>query len=331
MERKSTVLLNRTEISALLDFEDYFDAVEAAFKSHGEKKTLPQGLLHLDSEGGEFHIKGGGLKLERIYFGLKCNGAFSENMRRHGLPNILGTITLCDGETGYPLAILDSVEITKQRTAAAAAVAAKYLARPDSRVITICGCGTQGHIQLQAVKRVFPLVKAFAFDVDSGQRERFAGQMSQELKMEVQPVSDPGLAVRQSDICVTCTPSHQYYLRKVDVPAGMFIAAMGADSPGKQELEPGLLASNKVVVDIVEQCAKVGELHHALDQGLLTSHDVYAELGEIVARLKPGRATPEEIIIFDSTGTAMQDVASAAAVYAKAVAKNIGHSINFME
>ena len=131
MDRKSTVLLNRTQISALLDFGDYFDAVEAAFKSHGEKKTLPQGLLHLDSEGGEFHVKAGGLKLEQIYFGLKCNGAFSKNMPCHGLPNILGTITLCDGETGYPLAIMDSVEITRQRTAAAAAVAAKYLARPD--------------------------------------------------------------------------------------------------------------------------------------------------------------------------------------------------------
>jgi ornithine cyclodeaminase/alanine dehydrogenase len=331
MDRKSTVLLNRTQISALLDFGDYFDAVEAAFKSHGEKKTLPQGLLHLDSEGGEFHVKAGGLKLERIYFGLKCNGAFSENMPRHGLPNILGTITLCDGETGYPLAIMDSVEITRQRTAAAAAVAAKYLARPDSSVITICGCGAQGHIQLRALKRVLPLVKAFAFDVDSGQRERFSEQMSQELKMEVQPVSDPGPAVRLSDVCVTCTPSHHYYLHRADVPAGMFLAAMGADSPVKQELEPNLLVSNKVVVDIFEQCAKVGELHHALDEGLLTRHDVYAELGEIVAGVRPGRTTPEEIIIFDSTGTAMQDVASAAAVYARAVAKNIGLSINFLE
>ena len=144
-------------------------------------------------------------------------------------------------------------------------------------------------------------------------------------------MSDPGPAVRLSDVCVTCTPSHHYYLQIADVPAGMFIAAMGADSPVKQELEPNLLVSNKVVVDIFEQCAKVGELHHALDEGLLTRHDVYAELGEIVAGLKPGRATRDEIIIFDSTGTAMQDVASAAAVYARAVARNIGLSINFLE
>jgi ornithine cyclodeaminase/alanine dehydrogenase len=330
MTGAGTLVLNRGQIATLLSFDDYLEAVEGAFRAHGEKKTLAQGLLHLDAKGGEFHIKSGGLELDHTYFGLKCNGAFGDN-RRNGLPSILGTITLFDGSTGYPLAILDSVEITRQRTAAAAAVAAKYLARANSRIATICGCGSQGYVQLQSITHVLPITKAFAFDVDAIQRERFADHTSQTLNIEVVPVTEPGPAVRQSDVCVTCTPSHQPYLRKTDVPAGMFIAAMGADSPDKQELESSLLVGNKVIVDILEQCARVGELHHALDQHLLTEKDVYGELGEIVAGLKPGRVSPAEITIFDSTGTAMQDVASAVALYRRALTNNVGQLINLLE
>ncbi len=330
MAGRSTLLLKRSEIASLLEFSDYFNAVEAAFKSYGEKKTLDQGILHLHGHGGVFHIKGGGLELDRTYIGLKTVGAFPQNMSKTGLPNILGTMTVCDGDTGFPLAVMDAGEITRQRTAAAAAVAAKYLARKDSQVVTICGCGTQGRVQLKGMKYVLPIKKAFAFDVVPGQVEKYVSEMAKELKIEVQAVTDLGAAVRQSDVVVTCTPSKQPYLKKEYVRTGTFIAAMGADSADKQEVESSLLSSNKLVVDIVEQCEHVGELHHALEQGLMKKSDVYAELGAVVAGTKPGRASNEEIIIFDSTGTAMQDVASAAAAYTKALAKKIGVSTDFM-
>jgi ornithine cyclodeaminase/alanine dehydrogenase len=318
MTARSTLLLKRSEIASLLDFSDYFNAVEAAFKSYGEKKTLDQGVLHLHGHGGVFHIKGGGLELDRTYIGLKIVGAFPHNMNTTGLPNILGTITVCDGNTGFPLAVMDAGEITRQRTAAAAAVAAKYLARKDSRVVTICGCGTQGRVQLKGMKHVLPIEKAFAFDVIPSQVEKYVA------------VTDLGAAVRQSDVVVTCTPSKQPYLKKEYVGPGTFIAAMGTDSADKQELESTLLSANKLVVDIVEQCEHVGELHHALEQGLMKKTDVYAELGALVAGTKPGRTSKDEIIVFDSTGTAMQDVASAAAAYCKALAKHIGGSTDFM-
>ncbi len=119
---------------------------------------------------------------------------------------------------------------------------------------------------------------------------------------------------------MTCTTSREPLLRPEHVRPGAFIAAVGADNPVKQELHPALMAVNKVVADVIEQCATIGDLHHAIVAGVMTASDVHAELGEVVAGKKSGRTSPEEITIFDSTGMALQDVAAAAWVYEKAVA-----------
>ncbi|HYG79987.1 MAG TPA: hypothetical protein VD861_06345, partial [Pyrinomonadaceae bacterium] len=132
-------------------------------------------------------------------------------------------------------------------------------------------------------------------------------------------------------VLVTCTPSKQAFVKRDFVQPGTFVAAVGADSPEKQELEPALMARAKIVADIVEQCATMGELHHALEAGLVTREDVHAELGEVVAGVKPGRTSPEETIVFDSTGMALQDVVAAAAVYEKAVRSGVGTLLNFSE
>jgi alanine dehydrogenase len=325
-----TLLLSRSHISSLVTFKEYYDAVEAAFRSHGEGNSLSQGLLHLDSEGGEFHIKAGGLRLEHIYFGFKTNGGFYQNTRTYNLPNIIGTVALCDGVTGFPLAVMESGEITRQRTAAAAAVAAKYLARPDSKALTICGCGIQGRTQVKAMVASFPISRVFAFDVNDAQRLRFSEEVSRDLGIEVEPVEDLKRALAETDICVTCTPAHHYYVEAAHVRAGTFIAAMGADSPDKQEIDPVLLSSQKLVVDILEQCEQVGELHHAIAQGHMTRNDVHADLGQVVTGQKVGRTSANEITIFDATGTALQDVAAAAVVYKKAVARGAGTRFDFL-
>jgi len=158
---------------------------------------------------------------------------------------------------------------------------------------------------------------------------RFSQDLTSELNISVKPVSDLSLAVRQSDICVTCTTSRQPLLGSDDVAAGTFIAAVGADNPQKQELHPSLMAKSKIVCDIFEQCAAMGDLHHALDAGVLTRANVYAELGEVVAGKKPGRESHEEITIFDSTGMALQDVAAAAVLYEKAQRQGSGVRLNF--
>jgi ornithine cyclodeaminase/alanine dehydrogenase len=331
MKPLGTLLLKRQDVAALLSIEECIAAVEQVFRLQGEGKTKPPGVLGLHARDGGFHIKAGLLELDRSYFAAKTNANFPQNMKRFGLPLIQGVIVLCDAESGYPLALMDSIEITIQRTGAATAVAAKYLARPDSKVATICGCGNQGRISLQALARVLPVEKVFAYDRDEAQAERFASELALELRIDVEAVSELETAVRQSDICITCTPSKQPFLKRDFIAPGTFVAAVGADSPDKQELDSSLMVRHKIVVDIMEQCAEFGELHHALDAGMVTKENVHARLGEVIAGVKPGRTSSEEIIIFDSTGMALQDVVAAAAVYEKAMSLGTGTLMNFAE
>jgi len=321
------LILKRSEVSSVVTLVDCIGAVEAAFRMYAEGKSLEPGLLHTDSPPGEFHVKAGGLKLDRTYFCLKVNGSFFQNRERYGLPNIQGAILLFDGDHGYPLAIMDSMEITILRTGAAVAVAAKYLARPESSVATICGCGNQGRVQLRALLQVLPIQRAFGFDGNMEIAKRYAVEMSQELGIAVTAEAGLQKAMEQSDIVVTCTPSKKYYVHKSYVRPGTFLAAVGADSPDKQELEPTLLVGSKVVVDLLDQCAHVGELHHALAAGLLSESDVHGELGAIVAGQISGRTSDQEIVVFDATGTALQDAAAGVLAYQRAVQAGIGQTV----
>jgi len=308
----------------LLTIDECIEVVELAFRLYGEHKTAPPSVLGVHTPGGGFHIKAGVLELSKPYFAAKVNGNFPNNWTQFGLPTIQGVLVLCDAQCGSPLAVMDSRDITSLRTGAATAVAAKFLARNDSRVVTICGCGVQGCIQLKALSRVCHLQSVFAYDKSGPQALSFAKDLTEELATPVTVASDLSNAVKKSDICVTCTTSRKPLLGLEDVAPGTFVAAVGADNPEKQELQPELIAKSKVVVDVLEQCAVMGDLHHALDVGAITLADIHAELGEVVAGRKPGRVTDREIIIFDSTGMALQDVAAAAAVYEKATRLGVG-------
>jgi alanine dehydrogenase len=325
VNRTDTVVLTRRDVVELLAMDDCIDAVERAFRLHAEGRTIPPSVLGAHVDGGGFHVKTAGLPAAgRSYFAAKINANFPGNRERFEMPTIQGVIALFDVENGYLLALLDSAEITSVRTAAATAVAARYLAREDSAVVTVCGCGVQGRAQLRALVRVRPVRTVSAFDVDGSRAEEYAAAMRREFGIDVRSVHDLPDAVRESDICVTCTTSRRAILHRAEVPAGMFVAAVGADNPEKQEIDPALLAASTVVADVLEQCATIGDLHHALDAGLMTRADVFAELGEIVAGRKRGRATDDEIIVFDSTATALQDVAAAALVYERAIARRRG-------
>lgn len=332
MKPDGTLILKRSEVASLLSLGECIGAVEEAFRLNQEGQSLPPGVLETLTGDGGFHIKAAGLKFaDKTYFAAKVNGNFPQNMSKWGLPTIQGVIALYNGESGYPLALLDSIQITALRTGAATAVAAKYLARPDSKVATVCGCGVQGRVQLKSLAQVLRLEKVYAYDRDEALSGRFAGEMSEELRTEVIPVTDLPGALGESDVCVTCTPSRRPFLMREHVRAGTFVAAVGADNPLKQELDPALMASNKVVVDVLEQCAAIGDLHHAIAAGVMGKSDVYAELGAIVAGRTPGRTSGEEIIIFDSTGTALEDVAAAAVVYEKALVAGRGYSLDLAE
>jgi alanine dehydrogenase len=329
MKSEGTLLLTRREVADLLGIQECIAAVELAFELYGQGKTSPPGILGVHAADGGFHIKAGLMDLKRRYFVAKANANFPGN-GKFGLPTIQGVIIVCDGQNGQLLAVMDSIEITILRTGAATTVAAKYLSREDSSVLTICGCGNQGRISLKMLSQIRPITKVFAYDVDRTRAEQFSEEFSGELQIEVAPVTELSGAFRQSDIIVTCTPSKRFFLKSEDISPGTFIAAVGSDNEEKQELEPALCKDSKLVVDILEQCATIGELHHALENGVTDRNDVHAELGEIVAGHKTGRAAESEIIVFDSTGMALQDTIAASIVYERAIEAKIGTKINFL-
>jgi ornithine cyclodeaminase/alanine dehydrogenase-like protein (mu-crystallin family) len=308
-------------VAGLLSPDDCITAVEAAFRAAGQGLTGPPAVLGMAGEGGGFHIKAA--RLGR-HFAVKTNANFPDNGARNGLPTIQGVIVLCDAVDGRPLALLDSAEITALRTAAATAVAARYLARPDAGAATICGCGVQGRAQLRALSRVRSLTRVYAHDAVPQAARRFAREMTAELGVPVVALPDFAAVSGQTHIWVTCTPSRRFFLRAGHVVPGAFVAGVGADHPEKQELDPELLATATVVTDVRDQCAAMGDLHHAIAAGRMRLEDVHADLGEVVVGRRAGRTAPDEIIVFDSTGTALQDVAAAAVVYQRAVERGVG-------
>jgi alanine dehydrogenase len=324
----SILVLSRADVLELLSLRDCIDAVEHAFRLHAEGRTLGPGVLSVPAADGAFHIKAAGLVGERSYFAAKTNANFPANPRRFGRPTIQGMVVLADAETGEPLAVIESGSVTALRTAAATGVAARVLARSDSRTATIVGCGVQGEMQLAAIAAVLPLQQAWVLDVEHARAESVAARARANLGLEVRAAKDLREALRGSDVCVTCTPARRAFVGASDVAPGTFIAAVGADAHGKQELEPALVASSTVVVDVLAQCAEIGELQHVLAAGLMTREQVHAELGEIVVGRRPGRTRSDEITIFDSSGTALQDVAAAIAVYEKARAGRHGTEVS---
>jgi ornithine cyclodeaminase/alanine dehydrogenase-like protein (mu-crystallin family) len=309
---------------------DCIDAVEKAFRLHAEGKMAPPGILGMHVEGGGFHIKAATMPGARSFFAAKTNANFPANPKAHGLPTIQGAILLFDAAKGRLLAVMDSTEVTSLRTGATTAVAVRHLANPSASTLTLVGCGAQAGAQLHAVSAVRKLRRVFVSDVDAGCAARFAEQQGKALGIEVEPVSDLMRAIAGSDICVTCTPSRRFIVHRDWVPPGCLVAGVGADNESKQEIDPALFRSARVVVDSLEQCATIGDLHHAIDSGAVTRSDVYAELGEIVAGRKPGRQSESETILFDSSGVALGDVAAAALVYERAVELGRGTSIGLM-
>jgi len=331
MKSRETLVLTQSDVASLLSLEECIAAVERAFAMHGRGEAVAPGILGMHAAQGGFHIKAGILELGRLYFAAKLNANFPQNPSKFGLPTIQGAIVLFDAENGFPLAIMDSIEITSRRTAAATAIAAKHLARRDASIATVCGCGIQGRVQMQALAKVVALECIYTFDQDANRARKLAQTLAAEIPAKVIAVSRLEEAVAKSHIIVTCTTAHEVILAKGAVPLGAFVAAVGADNPEKQEIDPHLLASSKVVVDVLEQALTIGDLHHAVKAGVMTPTNVHAELGEVVAGKKAGRTSTEEITVFDSTGMALQDVAATVAVFEKAAGQTGGLRISLAE
>ena len=317
-------LLTKWDVERLLDIRSCIDGVENAFRLKGEGRPSHGGILGVPVAGGGFHAKAALLELSRPYFAAKINANFPENPLTRGLPTIQGVLVLFDASNGRPLAVMDSTAITTLRTAAASAVAANCLARREAHTATFVGCGVQARAHVAAISAVRGLERAFAFDLDEAKAITFARETQTLHAFEILVATDLGKATRNSDIVVTTTSAKRAFLGRDHLSSGAFVAAVGADNEHKQEIEVDLLRTSVIIADDLEQSATIGDLHHALDAGVVARSDVRATLDEVVAGVKPGRISEDEIIIFDSTGMAIEDVAAASIVFERAIADGAG-------
>lgn len=308
------LFLDRAEIERLLTPQACLEAVGHAFRLLGEGKAPPPAVLAMHAERGTFHVKAGMLTTDRPYFAAKLNANFPGNPRE-GLPTIQGAVILSDAANGTPLAIMDSGSITALRTAAASALATKHLARKGWRTLAICGCGGQADAHLRALRAVGRPERVTVYDLDHDKAKAFARTHA------IAASGDLAQCLAEADVIVTCTTAKRWFVAREMIRPGTFIAAVGADNEDKQEIQPELLAAAKVITDLTVQAAAIGDLHHAIAAGAMAAAGVHAELGEIVCGRKPGRESDGEIIIFDSTGTGLQDVAAAIGAYRAAIAE----------
>jgi alanine dehydrogenase len=312
------LLLSATDVERLLNPLLLITAVEAAFRARGRRESQPGGVLGIELPGGGFHIKAAALAEAEGVFAVKLNGNFPRNPSTNGLPTIQGLVIVADIATGAPLAVLESGSLTRLRTAAASAVAIEHLARRDADTLTLVGCGVQGFDQARFALAVRALREITLVDTRIDAAEALARRLRDELGASVRVDAALAAACARSAIIITCTVSTRPFLLESMVAAGTLVVAAGADNPHKHELDAALLAHSRVVTDLTAQCATIGDLHHALDAGAMTVDAVHAELGQVVAGVRPGRTSPADRIVFDSTGIPIQDAAAAGLLIARA-------------
>jgi len=321
------LVLSRADIARLMDYNDYVDAVEAGLRAAATGGALAPPAAAFHVPGGSYHAKAAALMGDVGAMAIKLNGNYPANPATNGLPTVQGVIYLADATNGRPLALMDSIEVTIKRTGAATTVAARHLARPGSRVAMICGAGVQGRIQASAIAAAVRLDTVHVWDIRPEAAAALARDLAAELGIDVRASADLAVA-RDSDIIVTCSSARQAFLTADLVQPGTFIAAVGADNSDKSEIAPALYARCRVVVDSVEQCAEIGDLHHAIAAGAVSESHVHATLAEVVAGLKIGRADDREVTLFDSTGMGLQDVSAAVAIYRRALQRGEGIRLN---
>ena len=320
-------ILTEVDLRKIVSLDlDAIACVETAFEALATKAVAMPPILRLDipEHRGEVDVKTAyvpGLD----GFAIKISPGFFDNPAR-GLPSVNGMMVVLDSRTGLIQALLlDNGYLTDVRTAAAGAVAAKHLSRPQSRVAAIFGAGVQARLQLEALTLVRPITHARIWARNFAKAEQVAREMTEKLRIAVSAVREPGEAVGEADIIVTTTPSIEPILRRNWLRPGQHITAMGSDAEHKNELDPAIIATvDLYVADSVKQTRHLGELHHAIDAGLVDANAAFPELGSVIAGSEPGRPSQDAITVADLTGTGVQDTAIATLARDRARQANAG-------
>jgi ornithine cyclodeaminase/alanine dehydrogenase len=312
--------LSQVDVESIdLSMAEIIDLLETAFKEKGAGRVEmpPKPGIH-PGEGDNFiHAMPAYIPAMKSA-GIKWVSGFPENYKR-GLPYISGLLILNDPETGIPLAVMDCIWITAMRTAAATAVAAERLARPESTVLGVLGCGVQGRTNTEALNVLFPLEKVMAYDVLPEAVGSFAEEIESRFGLEVVPVETPKEAVSGCDLVVTAGPilkKPHATIRAGWLDEGAFASLVDFDSYWHPE---AMKEVSKFCTDDVPQLGHYREVGYFQD-----IPPIYAELGELVAGVKPGRQTPQERTMTCNLGLAMDDMAVAPTLYERAVEKGIG-------
>ncbi|MEM3725660.1 MAG: alanine dehydrogenase [Candidatus Bathyarchaeia archaeon] len=329
-----TLVLTDEEVNGLLSMPEVMEAVEKAFKEKGLKRVQMPAKIYLFYKKYNGDLRAMPSYLEELdVSAVKIVNAHPDNRAKHGLPTVMAVIVLVDPKNGFPLAVMGGKTITDMRTGAAGGIAAKYLARKDSKVVAFVGAGAQARTQLMALLEVYGKLKEVrVWSRSEETRQAFMDEMEEAYGrlFKFVPAETIKDAVEEADIVVTTTPSRKPLVMNNMVSPGTHFNCIGADAPGKEELDPAILKRSRIVVDDWEQAAHSGEINVPLSQGIITEKNVYAELGEVVAGLKRPREKKDEITIFVSTGLAIQDAVTAKIAYDKAVKKGTGRFLKIV-
>ena len=323
-----SLLLTRREIRQVVTTADAVRVVEEAFRAYGEGRVNMPPKSYLSLPRGDFRAMFGELQLDgRWVCGLKWVNVHPDNPSR-GLPTVMAKIILNDPETGLELADMEGTLITDMRTGAVGAVAAKYLARPEASSVGLVGAGVQAWYALEALRLARDIRLVRVWSPKEARARDFAARAAKEWGLSCEVAGSAEEAVRGQDIIITATPSRLPIVRDAWVSPGMHINAIGADAPGKQELEPAILKRALVFVDDLAQALHSGEINVAIADGRLTRGDIAGSLGDVVVG-RPGRRSATDVTVFDSTGLIIQDLAVAELALRLCRERGLGHQVDF--
>jgi alanine dehydrogenase len=322
---RKTLILSRTDMMGLVTPAEYVGCVEQAYRMHGEGRYYmdPKGHIVLDKYPGEWEAMPSYIE-EPEAAACKWVSIREQNRERFDLPTVFSILIYTHPETGFPLAIVDGSYHTVMRTGAAAAVSARWLARPDAKVLAIVGAGNMAEGAIETCNEVFDWDEVRVWSRSQSTLDAFATKYAGRFSFGLRPSTDLESVVRGADVIVTITPAREPLVKDEWISPGTHIAAVGADKGGDQELDGSILTRARIFVDDIRQCRTDGEINVPLAQGLITEEDIAGEIGQVIAGKLEGRTAEDEITLFDSTGIALQDSATVPLEYERARAAGVG-------
>jgi alanine dehydrogenase len=320
------LILSKKELDTLITMGEVLDALETGFQELKEDRCITPVRLHLELD----EYQGQLLFMPAYLPGLKQCGTkiisvFPQNPSK-GKPTISGSYLLVDATTGELLALIEASTLTGIRTAGASALATRYLAREDARVMGIIGTGFQAQFQVHGINTVRPLKEVWAYDVDRKKLENFSRDLAPIV--HVHPAHDTREVVQHADILVTVTTSERPVFSEKDLRPGTHINAVGAYRPNMREVDAETIEQATIFVDTFDGCrTEAGDLLIPMNEGRFKWETIRGDLGDLVTGRKKGRTSSDEVTLFESVGFAMEDLVVAQKIYERAIRENQGRSV----